>query len=139
MRTVWAWLTDRPWWRWQSAAAAGVLGLGISALGGWATSLLDEIGDNRATEALARANERDAYEAECRFGLAQPVEQLESEQFDLLVDMAIARARQDVAELQRLLERLTDIRERKAIAVADRAGAVVECNQRAGDLFDPGS
>ena len=126
-----------PWW--VLCRDVGLLLFGVTAFGGYMLSLLDEVGDNRTTEALADAAERDAYEAECRFDLAQPVERLEGEQFDVLVDAAIARGRQDFTAVAELVDRLEQIRDDKADAVAERADAVAECAQRADDVFGSGS
>lgn len=130
------WLQSRRWWRAELARDVGTLLLGLAAMGAWANGIVDEVGDNTSIEALARQNDRTAFEQECRFDEAQPVAQLEAEQFDLLVDLAIARGAQDVGALQRGLAELSDLRRRKLLAVADRADAVAECDRRAAALFD---
>lgn len=126
-----------PWW--VLARNLGVFLLGVAAVGGWVNGLVDELGDNQAIAALDQAQDRQAFEQECRFDLGQPVEQLEAQQIDILVDLAIARARNDVAALTKGLADLADLREHKRQAVADRAGAVAECNRRSRALFGAGS
>ena len=132
------WRLNLPPW-WLLARNVGLLGLGVAAVGGWVNGLIDEIGENRTGAALVRQNDRQAYEQECRFDLAQPVAELEARQIDILVDLAIARARGDAAALQVGLDQLAQLRVDKAEAVADRAGAVEECSSRASALFGPGA
>lgn len=122
-----------PWW--VLARNLGVFGLGVAAIMVAAANLYDERGENRTVEALEKAQDRQAFEQECRYDLAQPVEALEAQQIDILVDLAIARARQDVAALQKGLADLAQLREDKTAAVQARAGAVAECNRRARALF----
>jgi hypothetical protein len=122
-----------PWW--VLARNLGIAGLGVAAVGGWANGLIDELGDQRATSALADQNDRQAYEQECRFDLAQPVTELDSQQLDVLVDLAIARGAGDAEGLRTGLAELAQIREAKATAVRARAGAVAECSRRADRLF----
>ena len=115
----------------------GVFGLGLAAVGGWANGLVDELGDNTAVAALAEGQDRQAYEQECRFDIAQPVAELDSAQIDVLVDLAIARGAGDTAALREGLDRLAEIRRDKQTAIERRADAVAECNDRARALFGP--
>ena len=128
-------LTDRPWT--DVARGLGTLGLGIAALLFGVGNVIDESGERTSTGALDQALDRQAFEQECRFDLAQPVEELEAAQIDVLVDLAIARGAGDVEALRAGLDRLTEIREAKTEAIADRAGAVAECSRRARALFGP--
>jgi hypothetical protein len=114
-----------------------MLMLGATALLLGVGNVIDERGEGDTVAALAEAADRQAYEQECRFQLGQPVADLEAEQIDVLVDLAIARAAGDTDALRLGLDQLTDIRERKRTAVEDRAGAVAECNRRASALFGP--
>lgn len=121
------------------ARSLGLLGLGAAAIIVAVANLVDERGEGDTVHALAVAADRQAFEQECRFDLAQPVAELEAEQIDVLVDLAIARGAGDTAALQAGLDRLADIRERKRTAVDERAGAVAECQRRAAALFGPGA
>lgn len=124
-----------PWH--ELARSLGMLGLGAAAIIVAVANLVDERGEGDTVAALADANDRQAYEQECRFELGQPVAELEAEQIDVLVDLAIARGAGDTAALRAGLDRLADIRERKRTAVDERAGAVTECAGRARALFGP--
>lgn len=123
-----------PWYR--VATSLGMLGLGVTACGGWVLSLVDEAGDNRAIESLSEQGERADYELSCRYDQAQPVAQIEGQQFDALVALAIT-APSDEARQRLLTARLEQLAVAKSVALVERAQAVRECDEKADRLYGP--
>lgn len=131
------WITSAGWWRWQSAAALAGLMMAATALVAVVTNSIDERSDVKNDEAGRLRDRRADYEAECRYRLSLPVNDIEGRQLDGMSDLLAALADDDETRARDIIDTLGTLKEDKAGLILKRAAAIETCNREALQLYPP--